>query len=295
MSAEHEMDRGQTFGTALEPASVPEASSVGLWASLAVLFRRWPVVLCGLLLTGLAMFGIFRAVPVTYSATGSLLLQVPEAVPSTSPGSTIPQNPILGTRSFVGDLLTTVMADPDVETRVLARGGTGTFKTTLGLGDAALVKIDTTGHTPEEAMATWTATADEASAALLRLQQDKHASADQMATISPITAPVSAKKEAGSRTRALAATMILGLGFTLALAYGAESLSQYRRSRRRLRSERKAGAGNGVEGAEGVSSRGLTLHSERSTGASSSSPAASSGEVGPEPRGPTAAPAADVN
>ncbi len=90
-------------------------------------------------------------------------------------------------------------------------------------------------------MATWDAAAAETDAALLRLQKEKGAEDDQLATISPITAPTQATKESGSRTRALAATVILGLGFTLALAYGAESSSQYRRARRRARDDRGGG------------------------------------------------------
>lgn len=209
-----------------------DPAPVGLWASLAVLGRRWPCVVIGVLVTALGVVGVLNTVPVTYSATGSLLLNVPDAPEASDGGTTVPVNPILGTRAFVGDLLVTVMSDPAIEDRVAARGGTGTYDTTLGIGDAALVLIATGGATPEEAMQTWQAVADETAAALLRLQEEKNAPSTQLATVSPITVPHAATAESGSRTRALAATVILGFGFTLLLVYGIESLSQHRRLRR---------------------------------------------------------------
>ena len=246
-------------------ASDGTAPAVGLWASIAVLFRRWPLVLLGGLITGLMMFAVLKLVPVSYSATGSLLLDIPDDQAAT-PGSSVPQNPILGTRGYIGDLVITIMADPEAEDQVLARGGTGKYETSLGIGEAALVQLSATGKTAEEAMTTWHAAADATSARLVELQKAKGAADSQLVRINPLTAPVDATKQAGSRTRALVAAGVLGMGFTLVLVFGVESLSQYRRSRREgigaeVRDEWD-GSGDGGD-ADGPSRLELRLASER--------------------------------
>jgi hypothetical protein len=219
---------GSSDSTSAQTAN-PTSPAVGLWASIVVIFRRWPLVLLGLVLTGAACFGVYTKVPVTYGASGSLLLEVPE-VAAPAPGSTIPLNPILGTRAYIGDLLTTIMANPEEAAKVAANGGTGSFETSLGQGQAALVQLETTGATPEEALTTWSVAAAATSEALLSLQEAKGAPADQLVTVSPITEPLEATKQSGGRLRALIATAVLGIGLTLLLVFGVESLMQHRRS-----------------------------------------------------------------
>jgi hypothetical protein len=225
------------------------ASQEGLWASLSVITRRWPLAAVGLAVTAAATLAALFLAPVSYSAKGTLLINLPpeattssstQPPPTASSGSrqqqprestttTVPAvNPILGTRGFIGDVLITLMLDPDAEARVEARGGTGTYKTSLSLGDASLVKVETTGDTPDEALRTWNATAEETSAALGRIQRDKGAPDMLLATADPLTKPAEAQKENGSRIRAVAATVVLGFGFTLALVYGTESMSRGR-------------------------------------------------------------------
>src|SRR3989442_996466 len=84
-----------------------------------------------------------------------------------------------------------------------APGGTGTYKTPPSQGDASLVKVDTTGQTPNEALTTWNATADETRAALLRLQKAKNVPENELVVPEPLTRPEAAQKESGSRIRAL--------------------------------------------------------------------------------------------
>jgi hypothetical protein len=231
-----------------DTATDPSVPSVGLWASLGVLTRRWPYLLLGFVLTAGAGIAVVRAVPVSYSATGTMLLFIPDAPRAAPPGSdttALPAaaNPYLGSRGFVGDLVITIMSDPDAESRVIGRGGTGTYKTTLSLGDAGLIKVATTGKTSAEAMTTWTATADETAASLIRLQKAKGAPEDQLVTADTLTVPLEAQRETGSRTRALIATIVLGLGATLLFIFGAESLSQHRRGRPEAPPEAQPGAG----------------------------------------------------
>jgi hypothetical protein len=217
--------------------------SVGLAATMSLMIRRWPIVGLGLILTELLALGLVRTVPLSYNAKGSLLITLP---PEEDPRATItgppqPVNPMLGSRGFIGDVLITLMADPDAEERVKARGGTGTFKTAQSLGDAALVKVDTTGRTAEEAMRTWNATAEEASAALLRLQQEKHAPEKLLVTVDPLTRPARAEQDTSTRVKALVASMALGLALTFATLFGVERLSLYRQQK--VDGDQAAGAG----------------------------------------------------
>ena len=229
-----------------------ENAAGGLWASITVLLRRWPVVVIGLLLTGAAAYGVYKVVPVTYTATGSLLLDVPDP-PVATPGTTVFVNPVIGSKPYVGDLVSTLMADPSAQEGVLERGGSGTFTTSIGLGEAALVQISTKGDTPSEAIDTWNAAAKETESQLLQLQEEKGAPDDQLVTISPITAPVDAVKESGSRMRAVVVTIVVGVVLTLLLAFAVESLSQFRASRRRKvrRSRRRKDKAEGVKAADG--------------------------------------------
>src|SRR5690606_35507232 len=128
--------------------------------------------------------------------------------------------PLLGSRGFIGDVLITLMADPDAEERVIARGGTGTFTTTLSLGDAALVKVATTGTSADEAMNTWNATAEEAAAALERLQREKAAPEQLLVTVDPLTRPARAERDTSLRIKAMLAAVALGIGLTIGTALG---------------------------------------------------------------------------
>jgi hypothetical protein len=227
------------------PKVVP---TIGLVATLRLLLRRWPFVVLGIAIAELACVGVLKAVPASYTASGTLLLNVPQVASPSSrtdggPTTTAAVNPYLGTRGFVGDVLVTVMADPDAEARVVQRGGTGTYKTALSLGDAALVKVDTTGATREEALRTWNATADETNAALIRLQKSKQVADPLLVTAEPLTRPLEAETESGSRIRALLVTIAFGIVLTVGLAYGAErySLSHQDRPSRR---ERRAARGD---------------------------------------------------
>jgi hypothetical protein len=242
------VDRDRHSPVAHAPAAGGATASVGLWASLLVLVRHWPVVVLGLILTLAAGVAVVKVVPVSYAATGTLLINLPsESVKADTKGSTVPLNPYIGTRGFVGDLLITIMADSDAEARVAARGGTGAYKTTLSLGDAALVKVDTTGKTADETLATWTATADETKSALIRLQKAKNVPDSQLITAEPLTRPIEAQKESGSRIRALIAVYVLGFAATIFIGFGAESMSQFRRLRRRARARPAAPASTTTE------------------------------------------------
>jgi hypothetical protein len=215
---------------ATDPTEAP--ASVGLWASVLVLLRRWPIVIIGINLTLAVGLAVVKVVPVTYAATGTLLISLPpETTKGDTKGST-PVNPYIGSRGFVGDLLITIMTDGDSEARVTARGGTGEFTAMLSLGDAALLKVDTTGKSADEALATWTATADETKASLLSLQKSKDVPDSLLISADPLTRPLEAQRQSGSRIRALIAVLGLGFGATVALAFAAESLGQFRRLRR---------------------------------------------------------------
>jgi hypothetical protein len=235
-------------------SSIGASETVGIWSSLLVLARRWPVVVLGLNLTLAAGVVAVKVVPTSYAASGTLLINLPPEPDPDAPrsGSTVQMNPYIGTRNFVGDLLITIMSDTDAEARVVARGGTGAYKTTLSLGDAALVKVDTMGQTRAEAMATWTATADETKEALVRLQRAKNVPDDQLITAEPLTRPLEAKRESGSRIRALIIVFVLGFGITVLVTFGAESLSQFRRLRRRVQSIGGRDRGEGRASPNGI-------------------------------------------
>jgi len=229
--ADHGVDDVHHTAAAADRPLEGSVAPVGLWASLGVLVRRWWLVLSGLVLTAIAAGTILLVFPVTYSAQGSLLFNLPET-PTTATGTEAIANPVFGSRSYVGDLVVTMMSAPEAGAEVAANGGTGTFTLVLGRGDAVLVSLTATGDTAEEALATWNAAAKEADVSLQRLQQAKGASADELVTITPLTTPTEATKDSGSRIRAAAALLVLGVAATILFTYAVESYSRYRKSTR---------------------------------------------------------------
>jgi hypothetical protein len=213
----------------LDDRPTADVDSVGLWATLLVLARRWPILVLGVNLTLGAGVAVVRTIPLSYSASGALLINVP---PEPAHGDELyGRNPYLGTRSFVGDLLITIMEYPDAANRVADNGGTGTYKTTLALGDAALVQLDATGRTSEEALATWTAAANEAQSVLERLQRSRDVPDSLRITVEPLSRSVETRTDAGGRVRVLIATLVLGVAGTVLTVFTVESRSRTRHPR----------------------------------------------------------------
>jgi hypothetical protein len=188
-----------------------------LLTALKILIRRYPVVLTGLMLTVLGVFQVGRMIEPTYEAKSTVLLL--------SPGSstTNPFNEFGANLEVTADAIMVVLQSPVGGEKLEAAGATGGFKLERTQGPL----IDITASAPSERAAT--RTVEVVVAGLREELETRQASSpvEQHITVSELTQPV-AKPKLGSRIRAQAATLAVGLTATVAAGLAVDALMRQR-------------------------------------------------------------------
>jgi capsular polysaccharide biosynthesis protein len=194
---------------------------------LHTLWRRWYLVLVGLVVTaGLVVVTLLR-VPVGYTARADVLL-----LPPKTPGS---DNPYLGLSDLQGVAATitrSILDDAAVQT--LARQGvTSGYTITVDITTSApLLLAKANGNTPTAAINAMQHVAALVAPTLAELQQAQHVPTQYQITATTIHADKTPTAITKTRTRVLLVAIVAGLLFTVLLAVGTDRYL-LRRTRRR--------------------------------------------------------------
>ncbi|SDI99089.1 hypothetical protein SAMN05444157_1165 [Frankineae bacterium MT45] len=193
---------------------------------VALLLRRWYVVLLTLVITvGLASAAIAK-VPATYTSSANVLL-IPPAASGANPYLA------LGGLGGVGDVLSLNLSGTDVAKILAEENVTGSYTVaTDSSSSAPLITVTATDKTAAGALATMHAVESLLSPRLLKIQKNLNVPSSQLLTLQPINADVTAKPIRKSQQRAVIAAVGFGLLIGFGMLAGIENISQ-RRARKR--------------------------------------------------------------
>lgn len=223
---------------------------------LRAIWRRWYVVLAGLLITAGLAFGAWRLVPPTYQAEGTILL-----LPSKSTVSQGGQNPFLNLDSLTAPAaLVIARLDGEAERSELAKT-TPTAEYSVDTdptmrGPTILVTV--TDKTAKSTLRTLNSMLDNATSILSEIQREQDVPSDAVIGSMRLTVDTKATRVTSDTVRVIVATAVAGVIVTLALAVGIDAWLRRRAARPRARAARKQGkaagddarpAGNGTDGA----------------------------------------------
>jgi hypothetical protein len=215
------------------------------WRTVLVVFRRsYVTVPAFLLAVGMALM-VYSSVPVRYVSTAALVLTAPP-----NGGSIVPSpnhqpmvtNPLLNFDhglSMSATIIIQALGTPELATELGAPpGGSTTYQVTNGSSNPELltsgpfVFIAGEGATSEQAQDIVRRVIDQATLELAALQRELDAPEQTYITMSEVVAPTTPEAHGGSRMRAGAAALALGVIASLAAGFAVESLAAAWRRRR---------------------------------------------------------------
>ena len=204
------------------------------WSSVRLLARRWYVVIAGLVVTGVIVALVFRAIPPTYSATSQqmFITTPPTAQVVTGKGSVAGDNPLLelgGGYNVLAELMAKIMNGVQGQLAVQEAGGAGDYVVDTVPGDAPVVSISVEATTPQRALRTEKIVREVMAQTLESQQRAAGADARTFVVVRSVFEPVDAVYEPASRVRAGGALLVIGLAMTVGLAFLVESFAQRRR------------------------------------------------------------------
>ncbi len=204
---------------------------------LRTLVRRWKVTVPGVALTLLLVAGAFATVKPQYRAEGTLVLLGPKTQPNAEQpgGPPLARNPLLdlGGLSVVTEVMTQRMTDEAVVRRLVGEGASPEFEVQQNLETRSpLLVVIADAKTPAKAERTLDVVFQGIADELLEIQrQDGAVGADQLIRASTLRKDAQASARQGSRTRAVAAAMVIGVLLTLAAVFGLEGIARARAAR----------------------------------------------------------------
>jgi hypothetical protein len=211
-------------------------------ASLRMFFRRWYITFPLAALTAVAALYAARSVEPSYQATGTVVLLAPVSRSTTGVPAPADRNPYLRfdkNLEVVAGLMATVLTSPRMQERLREAGATGSYDVgTANLGvspqnASPLVQITATGPDGPAAERTVAVVAHYLSIELARRQRAAGAPADSLIRTQVTTPPTVTGRIVGSTSRAVGATVVLGLAVTLGAGSLVELLASRRKRRRR--------------------------------------------------------------
>ncbi len=211
--------------------------SVDLFTTIRILARRWYVVLPALLLTVAGAAATMRAVAPTYEVSAAVVLLGPATAGAPVAGQPAPPpvNPYLefgGALETTGLILSRSLMSESTVDRLAAQGATATYEVGTGSeGGSPIVNVIATGPDQEAAKRTAAIVMAELRSELARRQVAAGAPASQFIRVEDVTRPDSATRTSGSRLRAVAAVMALGIALSFGLGFMAEAIAARRAGR----------------------------------------------------------------
>ncbi|SOD70295.1 capsular polysaccharide biosynthesis protein [Jatrophihabitans sp. GAS493] len=232
---------------------------------VALLLRRWYIVLLALFITAGLVAVAFTQVPATYKATANVLV-----IPPAGAGA----NPYLdlGGLNGVGDVLSLNLSSIDAAKILTDEGVTGTYLVaTDDSSSAPLITVTATDKSPEGALATMHAVVALLSPRLQQIQQNLNVPNGHFLTIQPVNADDTAKPIRKSQQRAIIAAVGIGVLIGFGMLAGVENLSARRARKRAIEAERQqeaveaalaahAAAGDQAETADGAAVDGIAVN-----------------------------------
>ena len=180
--------------------------------ALKVLQRRWLVLTIGLLLTGAASGAAILVVPSQYQASAQVLLLLP---PEAS-GESTPTNPLLnlqGGLTITATLVSGNLSTKDVQRALESTGFTSEYAIGVTPGTGPLMSISALDTDPAKALATRDEILARLKAELSRIQSDPAIPSTQIIRAEVFSVNEEAEVVPGSKIRALA--IIVGVGMTV--------------------------------------------------------------------------------
>ena len=196
--------------------------------SLAVLVRRWYLVLSGILFTAVLCWGAVQVVPPSYDAQGSMVLMPPPAAVGDE------GNPYLqlGGMSEALDVLVRQASAPAVRDRVLEDYPSATYtiepdRSTSG----SIVVVQATAETEAESLTVLDRALETLPAVLTRMQDELAVIPVQRIDIMPVVVDDEAALNSKQTLQVLAVAAVAGLAGTFLLTGLADGLLLSRRNR----------------------------------------------------------------
>lgn len=192
---------------------------------LAVIRRRWLVVLLGVLLTALLGVGATRLVPVEFEAKSSILVIPPTSTPNTG------GNPYLalGGLQVAADVLARAMSDPSTVEEVVPAGSGAEYVVEPDASTSGpMLVITTTDVTAAGALDLLGRVVDLAPTKLSDLQTSVDAPPVTLLEVAVITQDTEAVPQYKALLRAMLVVVGAGLGLTAILTVAIDSLRRRR-------------------------------------------------------------------
>lgn len=194
--------------------------------ALRVLWRRWYVVVAGLLLTAVGVVGVTQFVPPTYEASRAVLL----LYPTTADG--LKGNPYLSLPlGATGEIVNRLLTAPESRRAIKALGHSSEYESSLSIDGTPTVEIVARGPDERDVVATTDDVVVLLRTRLRALQELSGAKKSTFVTATPLLDPPRPEVLHGSQVRAAAGLLLLGLAGTLAAAFLMESLLARRAAR----------------------------------------------------------------
>lgn len=218
----------------------PDRPATGIYLSdvLGLLRRRWYVLLVGLLLVAGGAGAVLLKSPVSYQATGQLLLLLPPQA-----GGDKPINPYLNLDpglSTTAALIASTVNAPETQRTVAEAGHTAQYSIALIPNTGPLLVITTEGPDPQQAIATRDEVIRRLQGELDRIQNEENAPKRQFIHTRTNSTFNEAEVLTGDRTRAVAAVGAAGLLAVLFVLVIWDRVAARRRSRPRPRRDHAA-------------------------------------------------------
>jgi hypothetical protein len=206
---------------------------VDLIATLQVLLRRWYVVVPALVLTAIAVGLVYVSVQPTYQASGSVILRGPEQNQDETTGKRN-QYADYGNLTIPARVVSDALSQATYQERLEQAGMPGTYTVGMDAGSMApILTVVGVADTPADAIMTAQTVMTAADRELLRRQQNLGAPTQTFLTTEVVAAPTEAEALNGSRLRAAAGVLVIGMIITLALAFITETTARRRAARSR--------------------------------------------------------------
>lgn len=195
----------------------------------------------GILLTGLAGFAVVRAVPNSYQASGQLVLLLSPNLDSRADQHNNPYLVLPNELNFVGSLVVSSLTTKESERDMAANGYPSDFSLVVPVQAGPVINIAVEDTVPERAIATRDELIRRIDAKLTSLQQGEDIPASRVIRARENIDSATVEPLSGSRTRALAVVLGLGLLLTAVGAFVRDGMVQ-RRKARKLAATRAQGA-----------------------------------------------------
>lgn len=186
--------------------------------ALSVLFRRWYVVLAGVVLMAAGAAAVFAYVPTAYQSSGQMLLLLP---PGAS-GTDKPVNPYLNLQSGLttsASLVSGAVSTKDVRRELADQGFDAEYAVAVVPGTGPLMTITAKDQDPELTVATRDAVMSWIDEELARIQEEVDVPRDQFIRATRSSVSSGAEVLPGSKLRALVGLAVLVGILTLAATF----------------------------------------------------------------------------